>query len=141
MTGRRLNLKHIKAGFGDYIEASTDEIVTNDMKGRTHGCISLDPSGNWQGSQVYFDLETGRVVLRRNIKVLPLPDCIIQVIKEWGKSQKNTDFKNKLEFWDRLKQKYDFPQSLITWITLSGVGSTLMFLHRTTILVSRSEHT
>ena len=35
-TGRRLNLKHIKAGFGDYIEASTDEIVTNDMNGRTH---------------------------------------------------------------------------------------------------------
>ena len=35
-TGRRLNLKHIKAGFGDYIEASTDKIVTNCMKGRTH---------------------------------------------------------------------------------------------------------
>ena len=47
VTGRRLNLKHIKAGFGEYIEASTDEIVTNDMKGRTHGCISLGPSGNW----------------------------------------------------------------------------------------------
>ena len=37
VTRRRLNLKHIKAGFGDYIEASTDEIVTNDMKDRTHG--------------------------------------------------------------------------------------------------------
>ena len=32
VTGRRLNLKHIKAGFGDYIKASTDEIITNDMK-------------------------------------------------------------------------------------------------------------
>ena len=32
VTGRRLNLKHIKAGFGEYIEASTDEIVTIDMK-------------------------------------------------------------------------------------------------------------
>ena len=88
VTGRHLNLKHIKAGFGDYIEASTDEIVTNDMKGRTHGCISLGPSGNWQGSQVCFDLETGRVVLRRNIKVLPMPDSVIQVINNWGKSQK-----------------------------------------------------
>ena len=63
VTGRRFNLKHLKAGFGDYIEASTDKIVTNDMKGRTHGCISLGPSGNWQGSQVCFDLETGRIVL------------------------------------------------------------------------------
>ena len=78
------------------------------MKGRTHGCLSLGPSGNWQGSQVCFDLETGRVVLRRNIKVLPIPDSVIQVINDWGKSQKNTDFKNKLEFWDRLKNKYDW---------------------------------
>ena len=105
MTGRRLNSKHIKAGCGDYIEASTDEEVTNDMKGRTHGCISLGPSGNWQGSQVCFDLETGRVVLHRNIKVLPMPDSVIQVINDWGKSQKNMDFKNKLEFWDRLNRK------------------------------------
>ena len=92
VTGRRLNLKHIKARLGDYIEASTDEIVTNDMKGRTHGCISLGSSGIWQGSQVCFDLETGRVVLRRNIKVLPMPDSVIQVINDWGKSQKNRCF-------------------------------------------------
>ena len=88
MTGRRLDLKHIKSGFGDYIEASTDDIVTNNMKCRTHGCISLGPSGHWQGSQVCFDLETGRVVIRRNIKVLPMPDSVIQVINNWGKSQK-----------------------------------------------------
>ena len=31
VTGRRLNLIHIKAGFGDYIEASTDKIVTNGL--------------------------------------------------------------------------------------------------------------
>ena len=36
VTGRRLNLKHIKLGFGDYIEASTDKIVTNDM---VHMCL------------------------------------------------------------------------------------------------------
>ena len=46
VTGRRLNLKHITAGFGDYIEAATDNEVTNDMKGQTHGCVSLGPSGN-----------------------------------------------------------------------------------------------
>ena len=74
----------------------------------THVCISLGPSRNWQGSQVCFDLDTGRVVLRRNIKVLHMPDSVIQVINDWGKSQKNTDFRNKLEFWDRLKNKYDW---------------------------------
>ena len=108
MTGRRLNLNHIKAGFGEYIEATTDNEVTNDMKGRTHGCVSLGPSGNWQGSQLCFDLVSGKVVLRRVIKVLPMPDSIIEVLNNWGKSQKNTDFKNKFEFWDRLKRKYDW---------------------------------
>eukprot|EP00957_Ditylum_brightwellii_P106936 8158118-Ditylum_brightwellii.AAC.1 len=68
VTRRRLNLKHIKAGFSDYIEASTDDTITNDMKFCTQWCVSLDPSGNWQGSQVCFDLETGRVALRRVIK-------------------------------------------------------------------------
>ena len=63
VTGRHLNFKHLQAAFGEYIEASVDAEVTNEMKGRTHACISLGPSGNWQGSQVCFDLETGKVVL------------------------------------------------------------------------------
>ena len=78
------------------------------VKGRTHACISLGPSGNWQVSQVCFDLETGKVVFRRIITQWPMPTSIIQVVKNWGKSQKNADFNNKFEFWDRLKQKYDW---------------------------------
>ena len=46
VTGRRLNLDHLKAPFGEYIEANVNADVTNDMKGRTHPCISLRPSGN-----------------------------------------------------------------------------------------------
>ena len=108
VTRKRLNLKHLKASFGEYIEASVDADVTNDMKGRTHPCISLGPSGNWQGSQVCFDLETGKVVSRRTITSLPMPASVIKVINDWGQSQKNADFRNKLEFWNRLQQKYDW---------------------------------
>ena len=85
VTGRRLNFNHLQAAFGEYIEASVDAEVKNDMKGRTHACISLGPSGNWQGSQVCFDLETGKVVFRRTITRLPMPTSIIQVINNWGK--------------------------------------------------------
>ena len=106
--GWRLNLKHIKTGFGNYREATTDDEVTNDMKGQTHGCVSLGPSGNWQGSQICFDLETGNVVLRRVIRILPMPESVIRVVNEWGISQKNIDFKNKCEFWDCLKQTCDW---------------------------------
>ena len=108
VTGRRLNFKHLQAAFVEYIEAREDAEFTNDMKGRTHACISLGPSGHWQGSHVCFDLETGKVVFRGTITRLPMPTSIIQVVNNWGKSQKNADFKNKLEFWDRLNQKYDW---------------------------------
>ena len=73
VTGKRLNINHLKAPFVEYIEASVNADVTNDMKGRTHPCISLGPSGNWYGLQVCFDLETGKVVLRRTITRLPMP--------------------------------------------------------------------
>ena len=55
-----------------------------------------------------FDLETGKVVLRRTITILPMPDPVISSINDWGKSQKNAGFKNKLELWDRMKNKYDW---------------------------------
>ena len=85
VTGRRLNLNHLQAKFGEYIEASVDAEVTNDTKGLSHACISLGPSGNWQGSQVCFDPETGKVDFRRTITRLPMPTSIIQVINNWGK--------------------------------------------------------
>ena len=40
--------------------------------------------------------------------VLPMPDSVIKIINDWGKSQKNADFRNKLEFWDRLKHIYSW---------------------------------
>ena len=36
VTGRRLNLKNLKAHFFEYIEASIYADAMNDMKGRTH---------------------------------------------------------------------------------------------------------
>ena len=36
VTGKRLNLNHLKAPFGEYIEARLDSDVINVMKGRTH---------------------------------------------------------------------------------------------------------
>ena len=38
-----------KVLFGTYVQAVNDSIVTNTMKLRTHGCVALGTSGNWQG--------------------------------------------------------------------------------------------
>ena len=107
--GRSLDAERdLKARFGDYVEASVDADVTNDIKGRTHPCIALGPTRNWQGSVKCFDLGTGKVVVRRTIKVLPMPDRVVKSLNAWGKSPKNLAYENKLEFLNRHKQKYDW---------------------------------
>ena len=55
-----------------------------------------------------FGLETDKVVLRRTIARFPMPERTIKIINDWGKSQKTAGFKNKLEFWYNMKNKYDW---------------------------------
>ena len=62
----------------DYVEASTYAIVTNDNTPRTHSCIALVRSGNLQGSVKCFDIETGKVVVRRTINQIPCPERMIK---------------------------------------------------------------
>ena len=62
-----------KVQLGAYVQASIDDIVTETMKLRMHGCIALGTSGNWQGSTMCFDLDTGKVVTRRIIEEIPYP--------------------------------------------------------------------
>ena len=78
------------------------------MKGRIHTCISLGPIGNLQSLLIFFYLEAGKVLLRRAITRLSIPDRVIKIINNWVKSQKNAGFKNKLEFWYRMKNIYDW---------------------------------
>ena len=108
VTGRRLNLNHLKSPYGEYIEASMDDDVTNDMKGITHLCISLGHSRNWHGSKMCFDLDTGKLVLIRTITRLPTPERAIRIMNNYGKSQKNAGCNNKLELWDCMKNKYNW---------------------------------
>ena len=70
--------------FGAYVEASKDPDITNTMAERTHNCLALGSSGNLQGSVECFDLITGKVGVRRTIKVLPMPDSILKLINRWG---------------------------------------------------------
>ena len=85
MTGRKLGLQEgLQSSIGAYIEASTDAIVTNDMSPRTKGCLLLGLSGNLQGSLKFFDLETGKVVVRHSFKVLPMPNRLAKLANPLG---------------------------------------------------------
>ena len=75
--------KNRKYIFGGYIEASEDEILTNDMKPWKHKYIKLGPSGNIQGYTKYFDTLTGRVLKRHTIEEFPMPARAIRKMDQW----------------------------------------------------------
>ena len=97
-----------KVLFGSYVQASNDAIITNTMKLRTHGCVVLGTSGNWQGSTKCFDIETGKVVPRRVVKVVPYPDCVIKRVDDLGKTPRGEKYSDCLEFLNRNKQPFDW---------------------------------
>ena len=97
-----------KVQFGSYVQASNDAIITNTMKLRTHGCVALGTSGNWQGSTNCFDLETKKVVTRRVFKVIPYPDRVIKRVNELGKTPRGANYSDGLAFLNRKKQPFNW---------------------------------
>ena len=97
-----------KVKFGAYIQASDDVIVTHTMKLRTHGCITLGTSRNWQGSTMCFELDNGNVVTRRVIEVLPMPDHIIERVNKWGKMTRGKEYSVCVEMFNCKNQLFDW---------------------------------
>ena len=93
--------------FGSYVEASTYGDVLNTMILRTHGFLSLGPSGNFQVSLKCFDLKKRKVIMRRIIKVLPTPDKVLKITNLWDKKLRGKKFGNKVDFLHMTKEKYD----------------------------------
>ena len=94
VTGKVFDVaKHCRARFGEYVEASRDADVTNDMEPRTDACIALGPSGNRQGSVLCLKLSNAKVVVRRTIKQLPMPDRVIKLLNALGKKSGKTSLK------------------------------------------------
>eukprot|EP00956_Cyclotella_meneghiniana_P028301 scaffold65295_cov71-Cyclotella_meneghiniana.AAC.14 len=109
VTGMSIDFKkHARARFGSYIEASEDADITNNMQGRTTPCICLGPSGNVQGSVVCYNLETKKIIKRRTIKPLPMPDRVIKRAISIGKACKRKRTSARLTFLNRHKEKFDW---------------------------------
>jgi hypothetical protein len=69
-----------KVGFGEYCQVYMEDTITNTLKERTTGAISLGPVGNLQGSYHFMSLSTWEVVKRRTWKVLPMPMEVIGIL-------------------------------------------------------------
>ena len=101
-----MNIDHqrgCKVAPWEYVEAEVEREVTNTNEPRTHPCLYLGPSGNRQGTSKCLDVDTNKVVHRRVLHVIPMPDDIkwrVEALGKWGAwrlSVKKQPFATKME--------------------------------------------
>jgi hypothetical protein len=80
--------KHCKIPFGTYVEAHDEPDVTNSMIPRTHECIALGPTENFNGTHKFFCLDTSLVLKRRNWTTYPMSQRIQDKVNCWGEKTK-----------------------------------------------------
>jgi hypothetical protein len=66
MSGEVVDYKFCSMDFGRYCQIHEEDQPQNSIEARTHGAISLGPSGNSQGGQKIYTLTTGKVVVCPN---------------------------------------------------------------------------
>ena len=79
ITGYQVNFeKHCKLEYGEYVQ--THEEHDNSLAPRTVGAIAMRPTGNLQGSYVFYSLRTGRKIVRNRWTKLPMPGEVIDCV-------------------------------------------------------------
>jgi hypothetical protein len=87
MSGEILDFKKISLPFGSYCQVHEEKLPRNSLASRTIGAISLGPSGNTQGGQKFFTLNTTKVITRRSWDILPMPQSVIDRVNFIGRDQ------------------------------------------------------
>ena len=76
---------------------------------RTSPCIFLGTTGNIQGSVKCFNLETKKVVKRRDFTKFPMPDRVIRRVTSLGERAKQQRKKNvTLQFLNRNQDRFEW---------------------------------
>ncbi len=87
MSGHTLNYKQCSLPFGTYCQVHEEDGQCNSIAARTQGALSLGPSMNRQGSQLFFSLNTGKVISRRSYMALPMPLNVINRVNQLAVNQ------------------------------------------------------
>ena len=86
VTGESIDYtKHCKLEFGEYVQ--THEEHDNTMVARTVGAIALRPTGNYQGSYVFYSLNTGRTIVRNQWTSIPMPEEVIKRVEDMSTNE------------------------------------------------------
>jgi len=101
--------KHCRVLPGTYCETHDESVPTNTMTPRTHKCIACRPTGNIQGSIIFYCLTMGRILKRRSFTAMPMPDRIIKHVNSIGSWEKQGC---TFQFTDRSKEPYEWTDSV-----------------------------
>jgi hypothetical protein len=74
--------KNCRLPFGAYAQVHDDLGVTNSMLARTTGVLNLGPTRNIQGTHKFLSLQTREVIVRRKWTELPVPEDVIDRLKD-----------------------------------------------------------
>jgi hypothetical protein len=92
MTGEKFDYnKHCRIEVGAYAQVHEEPHPLNSMQPRTIGAIALGPARNLQGGYRFMNLNTGKVIIRRNFTKLPMPDDVIRRIEQMARKE-DSDF-------------------------------------------------
>ena len=83
--------------FGAYVQVDHKTMKTNSNITRTLDAIYLRPAQNQQGGHEIMDLNSGRMITRNIVHVIPVTDVVIKAVKTMAIAQgfTNLKFKNR----------------------------------------------
>ncbi len=88
MTGETLDYKkQLALQVGQYMQVHEEDLPRNSQKPRTHGAITLGPTGNAQGGFRFMALNTVKPISRYSWTSLPMPDTVIAGVNWLGRDQ------------------------------------------------------
>ncbi len=77
MMGRHLHKSNIALSFGVYCQVAENVQPQNSLAPPTRAAILVGSSGNIFGGQVFFELDTGHMIIRHQWDALPMPPTVI----------------------------------------------------------------
>lgn len=91
LTGIKTDFRRdLKISFGEYCQVVERDLDAT-MKQRTVGAIAVLPTGNISGSVMFISLWTGKVIIRDQFTILPIPSNVIDLLNNWSKSNALSD--------------------------------------------------
>ena len=98
MSGKQLDYKkHCQVPFGAYVLANHETEPTNTNAPRAIDAIYLRPLNNIQGGHELMDLNSGKLITRRNVTEIPMTTSVIKAVETMAYKQgfKSLKFKNR----------------------------------------------